>query len=411
MDNMRIIGMNGAARIFTNFVEEKALEQIEIMMDEKITEGTQVRIMPDVHYGKGSTIGTTIMSVSRNGFKYISPQVVGVDIGCGITAIKLDIDDNYDEVDLKKLDEIVKKRVPSGNKVHQTPNDSLDDLVDLLHTPLDFNVKNRVRQSIGTLGGGNHYIELAKDEYNNYWLSVHTGSRNLGVQVCNYHQEIANSNWGEFNPKEMVEQLKLEGRHSEIEHALKIAKREHDENKPLIPYLMGDQVDRYLHDMEIAQQYAKDNRYTILENILDEWEKEGLYYGYAVIDLIDSPHNLVSKGIIRKGATSARKGERLLIPINMREGTLICTGKGNEDWNYSAPHGAGRKMSRTQAKKEININVYKEQMKTIYTTSVNESTLDEAPDAYKSLDNLLDNIGDTVSITHHLMPVYNYKDH
>lgn len=408
MDNMRIIGMNGAARIFTNFVEGKALEQIKLMMDEKITEGTQVRIMPDVHYGKGSTIGTTIMSNYKNGFKYISPQVVGVDIGCGITAIRLDI---YNEVDLAKLDDIVKERVPSGHKVHQATNHSLDDLIDSLHTPLDFHVKNRVRQSIGTLGGGNHYIELAKDELGRHWLSVHTGSRNLGVQICNYHQEIASSNWKSFDSSSLIEQMKLEGRHSEIEDALEAAKRENEENKPLIPYLMDEQVSDYLHDMEIAQQYARDNRYEILGNILDGLEDEGLCDGDMVADMIDSPHNLVSKGIIRKGATSARKGERLLIPINMREGTLICTGKGNEDWNYSAPHGAGRKMSRTQAKREINIENYKEQMKSIYTTSVNESTLDEAPDAYKPLDNLLNNIGDTVDIVHHLLPVYNYKAH
>lgn len=406
MDNMRIIGMNGAARIFTDFVEEKALEQIEIMMNEKITEGTQVRIMPDVHYGKGSTIGTTIMT--DNGFNYISPQVVGVDIGCGITAIKLDI---HDKLDLEKLDDIVKKRVPSGSRVHQAPNYLLDDLIESLHTPLDFHVGIRVRQSIGTLGGGNHYIELAKDEHDNYWLSVHTGSRNLGVQVCNYHQEIANSNWKEFDSFSLIEQLKSEGRHSEIEDVLKIAKRKNEENRPLIPYLMNEQVNDYLHDMEIAQQYARDNRYTILGNILDGLEDEGLCNSDMVADMIDSPHNLVSKGIIRKGATSARKGERLLIPINMLEGTLICTGKGNEDWNYSAPHGAGRKMSRTQAKRDINIEDYKEQMKSVYTTSVNESTLDEAPDAYKPLNNLLNNIGDTVDIVHHLLPVYNYKAH
>lgn len=395
------------AKIFTDNVEETAMGQIIGMLNSKITEGAKVRIMPDCHAGKGSTIGTTIQHEDWKNAK-VSPNIVGVDIGCGITIVKL----SNKDVDLKKLDEVVNKVIPSGNTVHETAlsnnklMDWISDGMDNAHVSLEGATRERILKSMATLGGGNHYIELAQDGEGNYWLSVHSGSRGLGVKVANYHQNIADSGIKKriLAQNELIEKMKAEGRHSEIQTELSKIK-EHNKNvSKEQQYLEGEELEDYLDDMKFAQQYAFFNRLFMLSRISNDME-------FDWNEFYDSVHNYIDidKGIIRKGATSAKKGEVLVIPLNMRDGTLLCEGLGNPDWNFSAPHGAGRKMSRTQAKESINMDTYKDQMKDIYTTSVVESTLDEAPDAYKSADEIIENIKGTAKILHHLKPVYNFK--
>lgn len=392
---MEIVGKNGIAKVYTDLIEEKAIQQIQEMMDEDITKDTQVRIMPDVHAGKGSTVGTTIMmeKVER-----ISPNVIGVDIGCGITAIKIDAE----EVDLELLDKVINENIPSGFNVREEPKSIFN--YEMLNIPnLD---KDYLNRSLGTLGGGNHYIELAIDEEGYYWISVHSGSRNLGVKVADYYQDIADKSFQTTDFSEIIEKLKSEGKEQEIETTIKKIKTEEKENMPNIPYLQGVDLLKYIVDMGYCMHWANWNRNVMLKTIMD-------IMGWKEIDYINSVHNYIDfdRGIIRKGATSAMKNELAVIPINMKDGTLIVKGKGNPDWNYSAPHGAGRLMSRRKAKENIDIETYRKQMDGIYTTSVNENTLDEAPEAYKPIDNLIENIKDTVEIVTTLKPVYNFKAH
>lgn len=396
-----------SAKVFTDNVEETAVGQIIDMLNSKITENAQVRIMPDCHMGKGSTIGTTIWHEDWKTAK-VSPNIVGVDIGCGITIVKL----GNKDIDLKQLDEVVNKMIPSGNNVHETvlENSELMNWIskgmDIAHVPLDGGTRERILKSMATLGGGNHYIELAQDEEGNYWLSVHSGSRGLGVKVATYHQNVADSGVKKriIAQQELIAKMKAEGRQSEIQAELDKIKADNKSVSKTQQYLEGEELEDYLSDMKFAQQYAEFNRLFMLSRI------SGLM-GFDWREYYNSVHNYIDirTGIIRKGATSARKDEILVIPLNMRDGTLLCKGKGNPDWNYSAPHGAGRKMSRTQAKASIDMETYQEQMKDIYTTSVVESTLDEAPDAYKSADEIIENIKDTATILHHLKPVYNFK--
>lgn len=371
---MNIQGKYGQAKVFTELVEETAYQQIKMMMDEPITENSQVRVMPDVHAGKGSTVGTTIRLKNDQDAK-VSPNLVGVDIGCGISALRLE----EAEIDYRQLDKVVRQAVPTGFKVHKNipaaAKLEVQPFLTKIKTPLKVKDKSHILKSVGTLGGGNHYIELARASNGTFWLSVHSGSRNLGVKVCNYWQGIADL-------------------------------KRHD-YQASIHYLRGEDLTGYLHDMHLAQKYASLNRQTMLDNIVEEmgW-KEPSYAINSIHNFIDIKEDEL---IIRKGATKAEAGHDLIIPINMRDGTLLAKGKGNSDWNYSAPHGAGRQMSRTQAKKTLDIADYKKQMKGIYTTSVSERTLDEAPDAYKPLDNLLNNISDTVEVIERLIPVYNFK--
>ena len=371
---MEIQGKNGRAKVFTELIEETAYQQIKNLMDEPITENSRVRVMPDVHAGKGSTVGTTIR-IKNDLQAKVSPNVVGVDIGCGISAVRLE----ESEIDYQELDKIIRQSVPSGFKTHKristVAKEEAKPLLDNIKTPLKNKDKSHILKSVGTLGGGNHYIELAQAEDGTFWLSVHSGSRNLGVRVCNYWQAVADQ------------------------------KRHHPQAS--INYLMGADLEGYLNDMKLAQKYASLNRQTMLDKIIEmmDW-KEPSYSINSIHNFIDIKEDEL---IIRKGATKAEAGHDLIIPINMRDGTLLAKGKGNSDWNYSAPHGAGRQMSRTQAKKTLDLSDYKKQMTGIYTTSVSEKTLDEAPDAYKPLDNLLDNIADTVEIIEQITPVYNFK--
>ncbi len=399
-------GKNGTAKVFTSNIDDVTIGQIIGMMNERITENNTVRIMPDTHYGKGSTIGTTIkLNDEQNNWR-VSPNVVGVDVGCGIMMFKLSDKD----IDFEKLDKVINRVIPSGQSVHQKSINGKDtqcSILDNLKLELSSSSQDRILKSLGTLGSGNHYIEVAQDDEGFYWLSVHSGSRNLGVQVAKSYQEKANIHtkfMSEYMLQIFILGLKEQGKEKEIQEKVEKYKKEMTVTNPTLSFLNPIDLSDYLHDMVLTQQYAVRNRETMMGLIC-----QGM--GFNVIDSFDSIHNYIDldNGIIRKGATSAQKGERLVIPLNMRDGSLICEGKGNEDWNYSAPHGAGRVKSRSQAKKDIKMETYSEQMKDVYTTSVTQSTLDEAPDAYKPANEIIENIKDTVEIIHILKPVYNFK--
>lgn len=401
-------GKNGQALVYTDLIEETAIGQIIQMLNHPITEHTEVRIMPDVHAGKGATIGTTIQLSDDKSLWKVSPNITGVDLGCGMMSYRL-----YDKhLDLPKIDDAISKHVPSGHSVHQkapSPNE-----IERLLEGLTFDLKKpqHILNSLGTLGGGNHFIEVAQDDEGYYWLTVHSGSRNLGVQVATHHQNkaIRLLNDGQDGRKALIDRLKRDGLAHLIEQELQKQKQADDPyaNRPDLAYLSDSDLDDYLSDVKIAQTFAHLNRKAMLDNIV---KHAGLSIDPS--QTFDSVHNYidVEKGIIRKGATDASEGLRLIIPLNMRDGSLICVGKGNTDWNFSAPHGAGRILSRSQAKKELSIDQYVAQMENVYTTSVGAETLDEAPNAYKPMDAIIDNIGDTVDILHHIKPVYNYKAH
>lgn len=405
-------GTYGSAKIFTDIVEKEAEDQVVKMLSHEITKGTKVRMMPDIHAGKGATIGTTIkLPESFEDWK-VCPNVVGSDVGCGMMFYKL----ANKNVDLIKLDKVVNTKVPSGYAVHEKPKmeETIRELISKLSFKLGEKAEERIVHSLGTLGGGNHFIELGVDEEGFYWLAVHSGSRNLGTQVAGVHQEIAMKllEENQDKSKEIIEQLKREGRHREISQVLKEYKENHKaitKEDLDLAFLSGDLLKNYLSDMVLAQKFAELSRMTMLNIIADEMK-------FSVIDKFDSVHNFIehdnfTNGVIRKGATSAKDGERLVIPLNMRDGSIICIGRGNEDWNESAPHGAGRIMSRSKASRELKMEDFKTQMKGIYSSSIMESTLDEAPEAYKPAQSILDNIKDTADVLHLVKPVYNFKAH
>lgn len=411
-------GKNNTATVYTDTIDAKAISQVIGMLNEPITKNTTVAIMPDVHAGSGSTIGTTIKLPENKNLWKICPNIIGVDIGCSMRAIQ--IKDN--NPDLEKLDKIVNDKVPAGCSIHERPSISRREIAKLLNRlsfKLDNSTFDKILKSCGTLGSGNHYIELGKTPNNNYWLTVHTGSRALGLLVARHHQNKAkkyHSEQSQAVTNAIIEYLTLNNRQKEIEAELKSYKttgtvpayvKSHVPDKitnPELAYLEGELLDNYLNDLAVAQEYSTLNRKTILKNICKamNWE---------ILDEFESMHNYIDleKGIIRKGATSAQDSERLIIPLNMRDGSIFATGKGNPDWNYSAPHGAGRVLSRSKAKEVLNMDDYKETMKDVYTSSVTESTLDEAPFAYKESQEIIGAISNTVNIDYIVKPVYNFK--
>ena len=391
-------GKYNTAKVFTEVIEETAIGQIIELCNQKFIAGETIRIMPDVHAGAGCTIGTTMTITDK-----IVPNLVGVDIGCGIYVTKL----KDKHIELQKLDKVIREFVPSGFSVRSGVHDYAK-YVNLGNLRCIKGVNNlaRIYQSLGTLGGGNHFIEVNKDSEGNLYLVIHSGSRNLGKQVAEYYQNLAieklSSNLEE--QKALIAKLKAEGRQSEIEAELKKLKRPVI-NKALA-YVDGKDFEDYIHDMEITQNFAYWNRKAMAQVILKEMKIK-----VTLEDEFTTVHNYIDTDskILRKGAVSAQAGEILLIPINMRDGSLLCRGKGNADWNYSAPHGAGRLMSRSVAKESFTVNEFKKQMDGIYTTSVGQSTLDECPMAYKGIDDIVGNIGDTVEILDTLKPIYNFK--
>lgn len=410
---IELTGKYTDAKMYIQTVADLTIGQVTMLINEPVSEGGTVRIMPDAHYGKGSTVGTTIHY--EEGINKVVPAIVGVDIGCGIMVALLKTPEDTSDATWKKLDEVINKVVPSGFNVHENlaSNKTAKTYAPIIKAKLsklafsgsqEDSFNHHALLSLGTLGGGNHFIEVGKDDDNNYFLMVHTGSRKVGLKVAQYYQKRAEAYHenDEKGVEELIEQLKSQNRHKEIESAVK---NYHSTNvKPRLSYLEGKELDNYLNDMEIAQFYAKANRASIICNIVDAM-------GWEVVDSFDSVHNYIDTetNTIRKGATDASKGTRLVIPLNMRDGSIIGVGKGNKDWNNSAPHGAGRVLSRSKAKELLDLKEYQETMKDVYTTSAVQSTLDEAPDVYKDAQEIIDGIQDTVEIEYIVKPVYNFK--
>lgn len=400
-------------KIFAKNVEQEAIDQINLLLEQEPFKDCKIRIMPDVHAGKGCVIGFT----ANLGDKVI-PNIVGVDIGCGMLTIKL----NDDELDLEKLDNIINKFVPSGYNIHKSKIAEMNEIKDL-YCFRDLKDTGKFERAIGTLGGGNHFIEVDVDDYNNKYLVIHTGSRNMGKQVAEHYQNLAielcsGKEEMLLKKEEIIKKYKAEGKKKEIQKALKELENQYESNNPNLPkdlcYLQGKYRDMYLHDMNICQNYAVKNRLTIAKSILGEYYgKEFLlnYDEFIKNNCFETIHNYIDieSNIVRKGAISAKKDKKLLIPINMRDGCIIGFGKGNKDWNESAPHGAGRIMSRMQAKRTFNLEQFKKSMKGIYSTSICEETIDEAPFAYKTMDEIISNIKDTVEIERIIKPIYNFK--
>ena len=398
---IEIVGTYNTAICYTNELEPTAYAQIRVVCNEEAFKNSRIRIMPDVHAGKGCTIGTTMTIVDK-----VVPNMVGVDIGCGMYTVSL----GKTVIDLEKFDEAA-HAIPCGRNVWEGRQEKFD--LTALRCYRSLKDSRRLERSLGTLGGGNHFIEIDADAEGNKYLIIHSGSRNLGTQVAEYYQGIAidlNRGKEEYFKKrdEVIRTYKAEGRRSEIQATLKKMAKEWEEKNPSMPrelcYLYGSFMEDYLHDIAICQRFAMRNREKMAEILL---EKTGLA-GYEAFQTI---HNYidVNEMILRKGSVSAKQGEKLLIPINMRDGSLICVGKGNEDWNTSAPHGAGRLLSRSAAFEKLTMEEYQAQMAGIYTTCVNSFTLDESPMAYKKIDEIIGNIEPTVEILAHIRPIYNFK--
>ena len=396
---MEIKGQVNTAICFAKVIEEEAIEQIRRMCDYEFTEGSQIRIMPDVHAGKGCTIGTT-MTVKDKAV----PNIVGVDIGCGMFTVNL----GKVEINMEQMDAAA-HFIPSGLNVWEGRKERFD-LLDL-RCYRGLKDTRRLERSLGTLGGGNHFIEIDQAADGTKYLVIHSGSRNLGKQVAEFYQHLAidlNKGKEEYFAKRdaLIAEYKAAGRRSEIQAALKELKWQSRE--ATIPedlcFVYGQYLEDYLHDVEICQRFARRSRELMAEIILQQ-------LGLEAVDAFHTIHNYIDTDemILRKGAIAAHEGEKVLIPINMRDGSVLAVGKGNPDWNFSAPHGAGRIMSRTAAKELLDLDEYRREMEGIYTTSVNEATLDEAPMAYKSLEDIIDVIGESVDIIEVLKPIYNFK--
>lgn len=364
-----IEGKYNTVKVFTSVLEPTARGQLETLVDQPFVQGATIRVMPDVHAGAGSTIGTTMTLKDK-----VVPNLVGVDIGCGMLTTKLDVD----YIDFKYLDRVIRQEVPSGFSIRKRahPYSSQIRVSDLRIREggkNDYRLDlNRADLSIGTLGGGNHFIEINQNQSGHHYLVIHSGSRHIGLQVALNYQRIAT----ELNPQ----------------HPKDLA------------YLEGQQFENYLHDMEIIQEFAHWNRMAMAEAILSNMNWVGVEQFSTIHNYID-----LEQMILRKGAVSAQRGERLLIPLNMRDGSLICRGRGNPDWNYSAPHGAGRTMSRSAARRDLSLADFEQTMEGVWSTSVRSTTLDESPMAYKDLDLLLEYLHETVDIVEYLRPVYNFK--
>ena len=398
---LEIEGKTATAVCYARVIEDEAIEQIRRMCDVELTQGSRIRIMPDVHAGKGCTVGTT-MTISDKA----CPNIVGVDIGCGMYTVRL----ADKELDFKAIDEAA-HFIPSGMRTWEGRVEHFD--LTALRCFRSLKDSRRLERSLGTLGGGNHFIEIDRASDGTYYLVIHSGSRNLGKQVAEIYQHLAiELHMGKEDyfrrREELIQSYKAEGRREEIQNALQMLNKEFEAHKPDVPedlcWLYGRYLDDYLFDVGICQRFARRSREIMAEIILKRT-------GMTACDAFHTIHNYIDTDemILRKGAIAAHKGEKVLIPINMRDGSVIAVGKGNPEWNCSAPHGAGRLMSRSKAKESLDLEAYKATMAGIYSTSINLSTLDEAPMAYKSLDDIVDVIRDTVDILDIMKPVYNFK--
>lgn len=395
---LEVFGKYNQAKIFTDVVDQASIAQVIELCNQEFTAGSRIRLMPDVHAGAGCTVGTTMTITDR-----VVPNLVGVDIGCGMETLRL----REDSLDFQALDRLIRREIPSGFGVRQK-NHPFYQKIDLQKLKCSNHVDlARAAKSMGTLGGGNHFIEVDRDEQGALYLVVHSGSRHLGVETAKYYQQAG---WRTLNRgdrqdfQQLAASLRSQGRAQEIEAQIAALKKQRPSISKELAYVSGWLMEDYLHDMRLVQQFAALNRQAMLERIVS-----GL--GLRVDESFSTVHNYIDTDamILRKGAVSAQAGERLLIPINMRDGSLICTGLGNEDWNCSAPHGAGRLMSRSAAKAAFSLEEFQRQMEGIYTTSVDRSTLDECPMAYKSMEDIVRCIGPTARIERVIRPVYNFK--
>ena len=396
---MEVKGKHNSAIVYTNNIEPGAVAQIETLCNQEFVGSSKIRIMPDVHSGAGCTIGTTMTIKDK-----IVPNLVGVDIGCGMETIKIE----NRHIELNKLDKLIHEKIPCGfsirDKVHKF-NEDID--LSQLRCKNKVNLGRAIR-SIGTLGGGNHFIEANKDSDGSLYIVIHSGSRHLGCEVASLYQEEAFKSLNKNSKADidaLISELKAADREKDIQ---KDIKRKKDEILTDIPrtlaYVSGTLYDDYIHDMKIVQRFAELNRKAMIEVIVKGMKLDIASQFTTIHNYIDTENM-----ILRKGAVSAQKDETLLIPINMRDGSLICKGKGNPEWNYSAPHGAGRLMSRMQAKNSLTLSQFKKEMQGIFSTTVNKDTLDECPLAYKPMDEIISNIGDTVEILDIIRPIYNFK--
>lgn len=392
---IQLQGKYNTAKVFTDNIEQEAVSQIINLLNQEFVRDSQIRIMPDTHAGAGCTIGTTMTITDR-----VVPNLVGVDIGCGMETALLD--DKH--IELQRLDKIIHSFIPAGTSIREKTHPFINQ-VDLSALRCIKHVNlNRANLSMGTLGGGNHFIELDRDESGKFYLVIHSGSRNLGKQVAEYYQKAAAKDLEtrRKDQSDLIRQLKSQGREQEIETTLRsLDFLKVDKN---LAFAEGQLFSDYLHDMEIIQQYALLNRKAMMQEIVKQMK-------FHVADSFTTIHNYIETDtmILRKGAISAKAGERVLIPINMRDGSLICMGKGNPDWNCSAPHGAGRLMSRSAAKASITLTQFKDSMEGIYSSTVGKSTIDESPFAYKPMEEIMENITDTAEILNVIKPVYNFK--
>ena len=397
-------GKYNTCKIFTDNFDQSTVGQLTALLNQESIKDSKIRIMPDCHAGTGCVIGTTMTLKDK-----VIPNLVGVDIGCGMLAIKL----KEKSINLQELDNIINKSIPSGFNIHTEAKAHSN--VDKIIAPIEY---ENSQKSLGTLGGGNHFIEVDKDKEGNLWLVIHTGSRHLGIEVCNYYQDLAyeklksETSGGDIKTlrKELIDRLTKEGREKEISKELKKFNDNYKQTKIDVPhdlaYITGENFDNYIHDMKLTQEHAKINRETIAKIILKEAKLHE-------VDSLDTIHNYIDTEnmILRKGSISAQQLEKVIIPMNMRDGSLICRGKGNPDWNYSAPHGAGRIMSRSDAKNKVSMSKFRRVMIDVYSTSVCNSTIDEAPQVYKPMQEIIDNIQDTVDIIDVIKPIYNFKAH
>lgn len=393
-----VIGKYNTAKIFTDIVDDASIAQVKELCDQEFCTGSRIRLMPDIHAGAGCTVGTTMTIKDK-----VVPNLVGVDIGCGMETVTI----KEDNLDMVRLDRVIRERVPAGFEVRAVAH-KYADRVDLREMRCADRVDiNRARNSVGTLGGGNHFIEVDRDDEGKLYIVVHSGSRHLGLEVAKHYQEAGYKKISDQSDglEKLIEELKAAGRQREIQQEIKKYKSEYQCDIPkALAYVDGSLFDDYIHDMKIVQRFAEINRQAMMDEIVS-----GM--GVHVEEQFTTIHNYIDTDsmILRKGAVSAKRGEILLIPINMRDGSIIAVGKGNEDWNCSAPHGAGRLMSRAKAKEKFTVSEFERQMDGIYTTSVNQETLDECPMAYKRMDAITVNIGPTVDILKIIKPVYNFK--
>lgn len=396
---MKLIqGKFNQAKIFTDVVDDGAVAQIQSICDSPVFSQSKIRVMPDVHAGAGCTIGTTMTITDK-----VVPNMVGVDIGCGMELIRI----RERNLDLNALDNLIYERIPSGFNIRNERHDFAK-RIDLGQLRCAGKVSiDTAYKSLGSLGGGNHFIETDKDDEGNIYIVVHSGSRHLGTEVAEYYQEegyrtLCGNSGRQI--QELIKRLKAEGRAQQIQSAIESAKKNSTKIPYELAYVEGELFDDYIHDMRLVQQFAVLNRQAMIDEIVQG-------FNLTIEEQFTTIHNYIDTEnmILRKGAVSAQKGEKLLIPINMRDGSLICIGKGNDDWNRSAPHGAGRLLSRGKAFATLTMEEFEKEMNGIFSTSINKNTLDESPMAYKKIEDIVENITPTVEIVKRITPIYNFK--